>query len=157
MSVRASAEILGRIPIFSECERAHLQVLAFSTRNHHFAPGDPVIKQGMLATSAFLILDGVAEISVAERSGLRKLGNAGPGVLLGELAMMSGHQYSVTATARSLLTAAAIERDTFLRVAGEFPEFGMRVQHAMARKLEAMVNELAGVRQVFDKARAFAR
>jgi CRP-like cAMP-binding protein len=157
MSVRASAEILGRIPVFSDCERAHLQVLAFSTRNHNFAPGDVIIKQGSLASSAYLILDGVAEISVVERSGLRKLGNAGPGVLLGELAMMSGHNYSVTATARSLLTVAAIERETFLRVAGEFPEFGLRVQRALARKLEAMVAELVGVRQVFDQARAFAR
>jgi CRP-like cAMP-binding protein len=157
MSVRASAEILSRIPIFSDCDRAHLQVLAFSTRNHNFAPGDAIIKQGSLASSAFLILDGVAEISATERNGSRKLGNAGPGVLLGELAMMSGHKYSVTATARGLLTAAAIERDTFLRVAGEFPEFGMRVQHAMARKLEAMMSELASVRPVFDRARAFAR
>ena len=157
MSVRASAEILSRIPLFSECERAHLQVLAFSARNHNFAPGDPVIKQGTSAANAFLILDGVAEISVVERRGFRKLGNAGPGVLLGELAMISGHQYSVTATARSLLTAAAIERDTFLRVAGEFPGFGMHVQRAIARKLEAMVSEFAAVRPVFDKARAFAR
>ncbi|MBL8906747.1 MAG: cyclic nucleotide-binding domain-containing protein [Rhizobiales bacterium] len=157
MNVRASAEILGRIPIFSDCERAHLQVLAFSARNHSFAPGDPVIRQGTPATRALLILDGIAELSVAERGGLRKLGNAGPGVLLGELAMISGHHYSVTATAKSLLTAADIERDTFLRVAGEFPEFGLRVQKALARKLEAMVSELASVRPVFDKARAFAR
>jgi len=157
MSVRASAEILSRIPLFAECDRAHLQVLAFSARNHNFAPGDPIIKQGMVAASAFMILDGVAEISVVERGRIRKLGNAGPGILLGELAMISGHQYSVTATARSLLTAAAIERETFLRVAGEFPEFGIRVQRVMARKLEAMVNEFASVRQVFDKARAFAR
>jgi CRP-like cAMP-binding protein len=157
MSVRASAEILGRIPIFSDCERAHLQVLAFSTRNHNFAPGDAVIKQGALATGAYLILDGVVEISVAERGGARKLGNAGPGVLLGELAMMSGHNYSVTATARSLLTAAAIERETFMRVAGEFPEFGLRVQLAMSRKLEAMVGELTSIRPVFERARSFAR
>lgn len=157
MSVRASAEILGRIPIFSDCDRAHLQVLAFSTRNRSFAPGDAVIKQGAQATGAFLILDGVVEISVAERGGIRKLGNAGPGVLLGELAMMSGNDYSVTATARSLLTAATIERDTFLRVAGEFQDFGLRVQNAMARKLEGLVSELANVRPVFEKARAFAR
>ena len=157
MSVRASAEILSRIPIFSDCERAHLQVLAFSARNHNYAPGEAVIKQGSRAASALLVLDGVADISVAERSGLRKLGSAGPGVLLGELAMISGHNYSVTATARSLLTAAAIERETFLRVAGEFPEFGMRVQRSMAQKLEAMVRELSVVKQVFDQARAFAR
>jgi CRP-like cAMP-binding protein len=77
--------------------------------------------------------------------------------LLGELAMMSGNDYSVTATARSLLTAAIIERDTFLRVAGEFQDFGLRVQNAMARKLEGLVSELASVRPVFEKARAFAR
>ena len=91
--------------------------------------------------NAYLILDGVAEVSVLEAGVARKLANAGPGVFLGELAMISGRNYSVTATARNTLTAAAIERDTFLRLAGEFPEFGLRVQRSLAKKLEAMVAE----------------
>jgi len=157
MRVKASADILGRIPLFSECERTHLQVLAFSARNDEFAPGQMIIRQATRGENAYLILDGVAEISVVEGKGVRKLGNAGPGILLGELAMISGRNYSVTATAKSALTAAAIERDTFLRVAGEFPEFGVRVQRSLARKLEAMVSELVGIRPIFEEARSFAR
>jgi len=156
MRVKASADILSRIPLFSECERTHLQVLAFSARNDEFAAGQMIIRQATRG-DAYLILDGVAEISVAEGNGVRKLGNAGPGILLGELAMISGRNYSVTATAKSALTAAAIERDTFLRVAGEFPEFGARVQRSLARKLEATVSELVSIRPIFEEARSFAR
>jgi CRP-like cAMP-binding protein len=157
MRVKASAEILGRIPLFSECDRAHLHLLAFAARNNDFGPGEAIIKQATLGNSAYLILDGVAELSVVERGLQRKLGNAGPGVLLGEVAMISGRSYHVTATARNKLTAAAIERETFMRVAGEFPEFGVRVQRSLVRKLDAMVSELSGIKQVFDRAQPFAR
>ena len=39
MSVRADVETIRNIPIFSECEPAHLQLLAFSAVRENFAPG----------------------------------------------------------------------------------------------------------------------
>jgi hypothetical protein len=48
------------------------------------------------------------------------------------------------------------ERDTFLRLAGEFPEFAARVHKALSR-LEATMSDLVDVRSAFEGARAFAR
>lgn len=157
MRVKASAESLGRLPLFAECDRTHLQMLAFSSRRCDFAPGEAIIREGTAGKTAYLILDGMADLSLGEGLNARQLGEAGPGLLLGELAMIAGGTYSISAIARQAVEAAAIERDTFLRLAGEFPEFAARVHKALSRKLEATMGDLVGARSAFEGARAFAR
>jgi CRP-like cAMP-binding protein len=132
-------------------------MLAFSSRHCEFAPGETIMRQGTAGKAAYLILDGVADIAIGEGQNQHKLSDAGPGLLLGELAMIAGGNYSVSAVARQEVATAAIERDTFLRLAGEFPEFAARVHKALARKLEATMGDLVGVRGAFEGARAFAR
>jgi CRP/FNR family cyclic AMP-dependent transcriptional regulator len=152
MSVRADAETFRSIPIFSECDTVHLQLLAFSAARQNFEPGDLIIKQGIKGRSAFLILSGRADIST-EQSG--RIGSAGPGALLGEVAMIGGSPYALTARAADPVASARIDYDLFMRVAREYPEFGTAVFNALARKLDISVGELALVRHAFDHARSF--
>ncbi len=152
MSVRADVETIRNIPIFSECEPAHLQLLAFSAARESFEPGRTLIVQGETGRSAYLILNGLVEIATAE-AGL--LGEAGPGAFLGEVAMIGGSPYSITATAIDAVSAARIDRELFLRVAQEFPEFGTAVLRSMSRKLEMSVQDLDEARLLLQKARSF--
>jgi CRP-like cAMP-binding protein len=132
MSVRADVETFRNIPIFSECEPVHLQLLAFSAVRESFEPGS-VSWPRAKGRAAYLILSGQVEITT-EEAGL--MGEAGPGALLGEVAMIGGSPYSITATAADAVSTARIDRDLFLRVAQEFPEFGTAVLRSLARKLE---------------------
>ena len=132
-------------------------MLAFSSRHCEFSAGETILRQGAAGRCAYLVLDGIADIVHGEGKNAYRLGDAGPGVLLGELAMIAGGNYSISAIARHAVAAAAIERDTFLRLAGEFPEFAARVHKALSRKLEATMGDLVGVRGAFEGARAFAR
>jgi len=152
MSVRADVETIRRIPIFSECEPAHLQLLAFSAARESFEPGQTLMVQGEPGKTAYLILNGLVEVSTAEAG---VLGEAGPGAFLGEVAMIGANPCSITATARETVSTARIDRELFLRVAREFPEFGTAVLRVLARKLELAVGELGEARQLLQKARSF--
>jgi CRP/FNR family cyclic AMP-dependent transcriptional regulator len=152
MSVRADVETIRNIPIFSECEPAHLQVLAFSAIRESFEPGTALMTQGEKGNAAYLILNGRVDISTAEAG---PLGEAGPGALLGEVAMIGGNAYSITATAAETVSTARIDRELFLRVAQEFPEFGTAVLRTLSRKLEHSVQDLEEARQLLQKARSF--
>ena len=152
MSVRADVETIRRIPIFSECEPAHLQLLAFSAVRENFEPGAALLLQGKIGQAAYLILSGEVEISTAESGPVNV---AGPGALLGEGSMIGASPYSVTARALDAVATARIDRDLFMRVAQEFPEFGAAVFRKLARKLDHSVKDLGQARQVFDKARSF--
>ncbi len=127
MGVKASAETLRSIPLFADCEPVHLQVLAFSAQRHDFADGERIVSQGGKGLAAFLILDGIVELSRDDGVGARQIGEAGPGALIGEIAMIADRPYSISATARTPVQAVLIDRQLFMRVAEEYPEFGARV------------------------------
>lgn len=157
MSVKADAETLRSIPIFAECEPVHLQLLAFSAERRSFRPGDAIIEQGQPGTSAHVILDGQAEFSQDGSDGSQILGVAGPGALIGELAMIGQLPYSLTAVAKSAVSTAQINRALFIRVADEYPEFAAAVFRAVARKLDDSMSGLLGAQDAFDRARPFSR
>ena len=126
--------------------------LAFAAERVNFRAGDTFIKEGLKGASAYFILSGRADI----RQGRHALGVAEPGALLGEVAMIGGTAYSLTATASEALSAVRIDNHLFQRVATEYPEFGRAVLDALSEKLARSVKELDGVRGLLTKARSFS-
>jgi CRP/FNR family transcriptional regulator, cyclic AMP receptor protein len=157
MNVRAEADAFRQVPLFAQCDPAHLQVIAFSSEKVEFPDGAALIRQGKTGDSGFLILRGQARAQATDSKGARDLGDIGPGVFVGEIGMIAGAPYSITVTATGKVIAARVTRDLFLRVAREFPDFGMRVQASIAAKLEGTVGELKSVKKVFDQAAEFSR
>lgn len=152
MSVKADAETFRSIPLFAECDAVHLQLLAFSAVRQTFAPGEVVIKQGFKGGAAFLILSGRIDLATDVAG---KIGSAGPGAMLGEVAMISDAAYAITARATEDLATARIDRALFMRLAKEYPEFGSAIFRALARKLDYAMEDLGGAKLAFDQARSF--
>ncbi|MBL8791702.1 MAG: cyclic nucleotide-binding domain-containing protein [Rhizobiales bacterium] len=148
MSVRADAESLRQIPLFRDCDTVPLQVMAFAAERQAFLPGETIIAQGKKATAAYFIMSGAARVLQNDV----ELGRAQPGSFLGELAMISGALYSVTAIAQDAVTAARIDTALFLRVADEYPDFGRSVLNSIARRLDGSVKELAQIRTLLVRA-----
>ena len=152
MSVRADAESLRQIPIFRECDAVPLQVMAFAAERQNFLPGETIIGQGKKAKSAYFLMTGSARVL----NGDAEVGRAEPGALLGELAMISGALYAVTAIANESVTAARIDNALFLRVADEYPDFGRAVLQSLSRKLDFSVKELDSIRGLLVRAKGFS-
>jgi CRP/FNR family transcriptional regulator, cyclic AMP receptor protein len=152
LGVRADAETLRQIPLFRNCEAVPLQVLAFAAERQNFSAGETIIKEGARAKSAFFILNGSVDLD----QGRKRLGVAEPGALLGELAMIGGATYSLTAVAAEPVATARIDNALFKRVAEEYPEFGQAVLHALSEKLGLSVRELDQVKNMLTKARSFS-
>jgi CRP/FNR family transcriptional regulator, cyclic AMP receptor protein len=157
MGVKASAETLRSIPLFTDCEPVHLQVLAFSAQRHDFGEGERVVTQGGKGLAAFLILEGSVELLRDDGQGVRRIGDAGPGALIGEIAMIADRPYSITATAATPVQSVLIDRQLFMRVAEEYPEFGARVYRAIAKRLEGSMADLGDIKGAFDRARSFTK
>lgn len=126
--------------------------MAFAAERQSFSKGQTIIKQGQNAKAAYFLLNGSADLE----QGRNLVGRAEPGALLGELAMLGGATYSLTATAAEPVSAARIDNALFLRVATEYPEFGRAVLEALSEKLGTSVSELDGVRTLLMKARSFS-
>lgn len=155
MSVRADAETLRNIPIFAECDSVALQVLAFASERQNFAAGENLLTQGEIGQAAFLILSGRAEIRSGKGGQSEIIGHAEPGVFLGEVAMIAKAPCSVSAVAAGPLTAARMDRKLFLRVADEYPGFGLAVFKALAGKLDGSLDDFNSARDMLVRARSF--
>ncbi len=152
MSVRADAESLRQIPIFRDSDPVALQVMAFAAERQNFLPGEVIIGQGKKATAGHFIMSGTAKVMNRED----EVARAEPGAFLGELAMISGALYSVSAIAETPVQTARIDTGLFLRVADEYPEFGRSVLAALSRKLDYSVKEFDSIRGMLVKARGFS-
>jgi CRP-like cAMP-binding protein len=113
---------------------------------------EDIISQGKKARAAFFILNGL----VALREHNKDVGVAEPGALLGETAMIGAGHYSITATAREIVSTARISHELFIKVAKEYPDFGAKVIQNLSEKLEASVRELDAVRILMNKSRSFS-
>ena len=152
MSVRADVETFRSVPIFSECDAVHLQLLAFSAVRQTFEAGGVLFRQGTSGAAAYLVLSGDVRLSTEEAG---PIGTAGPGAMLGEVAMIGDRPYSITATAWESVSVVRVDRELFMRVAQEFPAFSRAVFDVLARRLETSMSELEATKLHFDSARSF--
>lgn len=152
MSVRADAETLRLIPIFQKCDPVPLQIMAFSAPRKNFTTNNTIIEEGETGRTAFLILSGTVQL---RRAGV-ELGVAEEGSLLGETGMIGGLPYSLTAQAMSDVAVAQIDNDLFMRVSGEYPEFGRAVLMALAQKLDVSVRDFDQVRNKLTRIKTFS-
>jgi CRP-like cAMP-binding protein len=143
MSVRADAETLRRIPLFQKCDPVPLQILAFASERMSVGINDRLLVEGKTTDSAYLVLNG--EIAISAKG--RDIGRAGPGMLIGETAMIGGTLSSVTAEARELCYVARISYETFLKVAREYPDFAQSVLNELSARLSMALQDFDLVRE----------
>ena len=152
MSIRASSESLRELSLFRDCDLVAMQVLCFAAEKQEFASGDEIISQGKKARAAFLILDGKAQLS----QGNENSAVAEPGALLGELAMLQGGPYSITAKASGTVATLRITHELFMRVAKEYPSFAAQIFQNLGDRLGQNLRELEPIRAMLNKSRSFA-
>jgi CRP-like cAMP-binding protein len=97
-----------------------------------------------------LVLGGTAEIYEDAEAAGKIIATAESGALLGELAMLANAAYGVTVKTTSPFVAKRIERELFIRLAHEFPEFGAAIMRNIVTRLGRSVAALVQVKAMFE-------
>jgi CRP-like cAMP-binding protein len=118
-----------------------------STDTRHYGRGDIVFRAGEACDVMYAIVDGEVDILVSGRV----VETAGPGSVIGELALVTHHTRSATAQARSGCTRAPVDKRTFDFLLEEHPTFALTIMHLIAERLERM-NAFADVAMRYDPA-----
>ena len=129
-----AADLLKRVPIFSDLDGKELERIAVSMKQRTFNAGDTVTTEGTSGVGFFVIEDGEATVSVGgdER---RKLG---PGDYFGEVALLNESARTATITA-----------DTDLRLARYF-----KMSEGFFLGLQSDYELMERKRQIGDKLKA---
>jgi NADH dehydrogenase len=83
----------------------------------HFEPGEIIFRQGDFGDRVYFVIDGEAEVEIDNRV----IHVVASGGVLGEIALMNNSPRTATIRARTPLTVASVQRNTFHTLVAHFP------------------------------------
>ena len=101
-------------PAFAGCTPSELEELVEACVIESVPAGHSFIKEGAIGDSAYVIVDGRAEVTkIGASGGSHRLDEVGPGELIGEVGLLTAHPRSATVTALEPVTILRLPRAAF--------------------------------------------
>lgn len=153
MSVEDEIEFLERVPALRLLGRDALRIIAIGAESRHIHQGISLFGEGEDADAAYVVQDGSFDL-VSEKNALIPRSVAGPGTLIGELALVVDTKRPVAAIAREPSTVIRIPRQLFLKMLEGYPQAAMNMRDAIASRVNQAVTEFSRVRAAFVEEKA---
>jgi CRP/FNR family transcriptional regulator, cyclic AMP receptor protein len=145
-----TAALLSRVPLFSGLSGPELARIAQVAVRRHYPTGSIILREGDAGDTCYVMRSGRARITREHPDGRAiTLTNVGPGEIFGELAMFGGEVRSATVETLEEVEAVAILADDLKRLLNDHPEISVKLLGALAKKLRAANERIAG--QSFQK------
>jgi CRP/FNR family cyclic AMP-dependent transcriptional regulator len=128
---RASAEMLKRVPLFSDLDDRELKQIADSMHERRFGSGDTVTQEGAGGAGFFVVESGQASVTV---DGAPR-GSIGPGDYFGEIALLTGSDRTATIVADTDMLCYGMTPWDFRPLVESNSAIAWKLLTAMAEKL----------------------
>ena len=142
MSLQQDVELMRNIPLFAKIEPSKLKLLAFTAERLTFNQGDFVCKQGDEGASAYIIIDGEADVIVDTANGEVVVATLKKNDFLGETAILCDVPRTATVKAKSNLETLMISKDLFFQLVGQFPSMSIEIMRELALRVERTTEQL---------------
>jgi CRP-like cAMP-binding protein len=151
MSIEDDIAFLERVPTFAQLGFAALQIVAIGSETKQLKSGEVLFRAGEAADAGYVVQAGALKLARADAKTAGRDLTVGPGVLLGELALLTETVRPVTATAIEPTTVMRISRSLFGKVLEGFPDAARIMRDRLAERANEMTAELAAVRGTLDR------
>ena len=142
MSLNEEVDLLRKIPLFAKIDPSKLKLLAFTSERLTYGAGQELFHQGDVGDTAYIIIDGEADVLVDTPTGELAVAKLKQNDLVGEIAILINVPRTATVRADSELTTLAISKDQFFRMIGEFPDMAVEIMRELAQRLERTTTQL---------------
>jgi CRP-like cAMP-binding protein len=147
MSIDQEVEVLRNIPLFQNIDPAKLKLMAFASERLTFAPEETLFEQGDPGDSAYIVLQGHADVSVETNDGPLVVAELQKNDIVGEIAILCDVPRTATVTAKDELVALKITKDLFFRMIADFPDMAIQIMRVLAQRLEHTTAQLRESRE----------
>jgi CRP/FNR family cyclic AMP-dependent transcriptional regulator len=96
--------------------------------------GEMLTEQGRLATEAYLVIDGTADVFVGDRA----VAEIGPGETIGEMAVVDHLPRSAYVVARTPMKLYRVPAETFLKMLDEVPTVARGLLQVLSARLRRL-------------------
>ncbi len=139
---------LMNLEIFRGLGRQSVERIARNAEKMMFKPGQTIIRSGDLGNAAFLVIGGEAEMLSEDSSPVPIVA----GSLLGELAMLTEHEYRVTVVCRGPVRAMRLSREAIHAEMAAAPDLAEHFVSRISSRLTRVAIELRRVDQLLAMA-----
>ena len=150
MSIEDDVAFFEQVPALALLGRPALRNLAIGAESQHlqngvilFYAGDPADGGYIIQAGSILLQPGTPTASIGEIT-------AGPGTLLGELALLTETVRPATATALEPATVVRMSRSLFLKTLEGYPTAARKLRDIMATRVDQWTREIRNVRTALD-------
>lgn len=137
MSQQDVAAKLAKVPIFSECSKRELAVIARAAKEVAHAEGTVIAREGERGIGLFLILEGECKVTIGGKTKAK----LGPGDFFGEVALLDGGPRTATVTAMTPVRLVGITGWVFRGLLMEHPSIALKTLEAVAGRLRSVSKE----------------
>ena len=153
MSIENDIAFFERVPTLRLLGREALRVLAIGAESRYLDDGEVLFHAGDAADSGYIIQEG----SLVLMSGSATDGpeiRATPGMLLGELALLTETTRPATAIAREPSAVIRLTRNIFLRMLESYPEAAAKLREQLMVRTAQVSKDIEKVRARLDTSEA---
>jgi CRP-like cAMP-binding protein len=143
---------IERVPTLRMLGRTALRILAIGAESRYVHQGDVLFHAGDATDCGYVIVDGSFRLQ-SKSSAVGEI-VAGPGTLLGELALIAETRRPATATATEPSTVIRISRSLFLKMLEGYPEAAQILREQIAARALQTASQMRDVRALLDASEA---
>jgi CRP-like cAMP-binding protein len=151
-SIEDDISFLETVPLFRLCGRTPLRVLAMGAETQIVHEDQVLFDDPDVIDAGYVVKHGRFGLRGARETDPAFI--AGPGALLGELALISDAARPSAATALELSTVVRIPRALFIKMLDAYPDAAMRLRDHIAARAERTMGDIARLKDALGAAGA---
>ena len=148
MGIEDDIVFIERVPTLRPLGRDALRILAIGAESRYVPKGEVLFVAGDAADCGYVIQEGSFKLESPSRSLADII--AGPGTLLGELALITEIKRPATATASEPSTVIRIPRSLFLKMLEGYPHAAHILRDQIVARAQQALAEMTDLRAMLD-------
>jgi CRP-like cAMP-binding protein len=125
------AEVIRSVPLFAECSKKELSLLAGIAEERDIAAGETIVREGETGIGLEIVLEGDVRVEIGGETRRR----LGPGAFFGEIALLDGGPRSATVVAETEVRLLAVPAWSFNATIKSEPSIALTMLREVARRL----------------------
>jgi CRP-like cAMP-binding protein len=150
MTIEDDIAFLERVPTFAQLGFSALQIVAIGSEARQLDENEVLFHAGDAADAGYVVQAGSLKLLRPDAKKADPGVNVGPGVLIGELALVTETKRPVTAIAAEPTTVMRISRSLFRKVLEGFPDAARLMRDRLAERANQASAEISAVRGALD-------